>query len=268
MPTIDSLDAFIPRATPARGASRLSALTYAASMRSLRPASRPAFWGPPMPLPPEKNTRSAPSSINRVRLASGGTSAAASTITGTPASVGDLAHFTHRQAAFQQRLEYGRHGAGAIGDRSVELVGRAGARHAPFDDPRPRQLERHVVAVALSPEDDHLVLHARRVGQLLYPGPVDAGHTGCDGDGPGRRRSRSNHARFGPACPRHHLARRPVEFDHVDEARRRLVHGAEDFGPHEAAAQPRHPALGVDDRLYAQPGIRFGGSERRRRPGH
>src|SRR3954452_9829996 len=58
----------------------------AALIRSDRPARMPDDCGPIRPLPPLNVTRSAPSAMNFVRLLVGGSIAAASTSTGTPAS--------------------------------------------------------------------------------------------------------------------------------------------------------------------------------------
>ena len=60
------------------------ACAVAASIKSLRPQRMPLSLGPQMALPPLKMTRSAPSFKNARRLETGGSSAAASTITGTP----------------------------------------------------------------------------------------------------------------------------------------------------------------------------------------
>ena len=66
--------------------SRSSICNAADITRSRRPARIPEACGPPRALPPENTTRSAPASTNRRRLAAGGNSPAASTITGTPRS--------------------------------------------------------------------------------------------------------------------------------------------------------------------------------------
>ena len=59
-------------------------LAAAARMRSARPTSKPVFWGPRMPLPPLRITRSAPISVQRRRCPTGGRVDAASTIRGSP----------------------------------------------------------------------------------------------------------------------------------------------------------------------------------------
>nr|WP_284254670.1 hypothetical protein [Pseudolysinimonas kribbensis] len=82
-PAISSLPAFSARPQLWKGAPD----RRAASTRSARPSRRPEACGPRSAFPPEKATRSAPSSrVKRQRLEAGGSWAAASTSTGTPRS--------------------------------------------------------------------------------------------------------------------------------------------------------------------------------------
>ena len=79
-PTMASLLTLQGRPTAEFGAP----FAAAARTRSARPMSSPVFWGPRMPLPPLRITRSPPMSVQRLRCPTGGRVDAASTMRGNP----------------------------------------------------------------------------------------------------------------------------------------------------------------------------------------
>ena len=125
MPSISSLFTFMPRPTvlPLGGALR-----RAASMRSLRPSSRPALCGPRMPLPPENVTRSNPIFVYFQRFSTGGTSAAASLKVGTPCFLPSWTNSSSRILPFRVVVVVEEHHGGLRVDRALEVLARSRPR--------------------------------------------------------------------------------------------------------------------------------------------
>ena len=91
------------------------------------------------------------------------------------------------------------------------------------------------------PVDDDLVLQARGVGKPVHLRRIGARHArGGFQEHPGGG-ARGDKARLGARKLGYHVARLPVEVVHVHEPVGSVVHGIDDGGLHDAAAQLREP---------------------------
>ena len=120
--------------------------------------------------------------MNRRRLARGGSSAAASTISGDTAGMGDLDDLGQAQRA--RRVEdRARDGGCAIADRLLELprhrpTGTRVAEVAGLDEGDAHGPDRVVVGVAVAALDDDLALHPGHVREPIHLADVHPGDAG------------------------------------------------------------------------------------------
>ena len=228
-------------------------LAMQASIRSCRPTTSPVDCGPMMLLPPLKMVRSAPAFQKRVRVDSGGHSEAASTISGTPALLGDAHQVRERdRGRVPQPVGHAQNGRRVRADRRPQRIGGGRASVRDLHEGGAGQPQRLVVGQAVDLLNDHLRLHAGGVGKLRDPLGIGAGDAGRrrhqqPGRGAGGHVGRLHVQQAGDAPPD-----RGVQVLQPAELAVGRPHDLEDLRVHHRAAVVGHGAGGVDQRAHAQ----------------
>ena len=223
-------------------------LSLAASIRSLRPSSRPDDCGPRRPLPPEKPTRSKPILVYRQRFSTGGTSAAASIKRRDVVLLADLDEFLVMDLPLGIGEVEEEHHRRPLVDRFLELL--AGLD---LDHRHARVADGVVVADAVRLLHEDLVLHAGacRAGGGSVSGSL-AGHAGRRGQRERRGAARGHQGRLAVEQLGDPLAHGVVQVVDADVLARGDLHRGHDLGPHQRPGQGRERAGRVDERADAQ----------------
>ncbi len=280
-PTISSLPALKPRpeavvrdalAAPARSTrsggvqvsgdtSMSSCWTSAAPTRSRRPARMPEACGPPIALPPEKATRSAPRSMKLRRLDFGGSCAAASTITGT---VARSAYRDDRRevAAFAGLAEKAN---AAVRGVIAASISQGSMPRTPAPVPRslwpmsmmraPDGAQRVGVAGVMRARQQDLVGEAVGVRQRRHSRDIPARHACRGGERERGGSAGRDDAGLRAGMARDRAARRRLQLADIDRSARRVRHRGDHRLVHQRAAQARERPGGVDAALHAERGV-------------
>ena len=220
------------------------------SMSSRRPARMPDPCGPRIAFPPLNATSAAPSSTKARRFDDGGSSAAPSTITGTPRAAASSHTRSSDTPSFVGEREMPTATVRSQkASSSLPLVRQPDALHvrvADLDDPRARGSERAVIRIAVPSLNDDLGGQATGRRQPIEVGPSVPGDASSGGERHRGGRASRHPARLGSRRLRDHLAGPRLQLVRAIGRGRRLVHREPDRLGQRAAAERSREAGRAD----------------------